>query len=170
MAQLALILTEDSNYHHLHQKLLKEKYLNLLKKMDKHLPEKNLDKILEGKMSPDELENFWQWLSVKMAAASTNLEDYWNMYYLQHMRAVFFEACIEHPQYQKFYVNNLMALDGRRTLPQQFLQNQQQNNIEIIELLQEQLATKDLPQPLQDEINLIITNLSDEVQTQEVGE
>lgn len=135
-----------------------------------HKREEQLDQILEGMYPSDHLPLFWQWLKIKMTTATPNLEDYWNMYYLQHMRAVFFESCIEHPQYQKFYVNDLMALDGRRTLPQQFLQNQQQNNIEIIELLQEQLTRKDLPQTLQDEINLIITNLSDEEQTQERGE
>lgn len=134
-----------------------------------HKREEQLDQILEGVYPADHLSLFWQWLKIKMTTANPNLDEYWNVYYLQHMRAVFFESCITHPKYQKFYVNNLMALDGKRTLPQQFLQNQQQNNLELIELLQEQLA-RDLPQPLQDEINLIITNLSDEVQTQERGE
>lgn len=71
----------------------------------------------------------------------------------------------------KFYVDHIYwKYDSLKQTKERFAQNQQANNIELIQLLQEQLATKDLPQTLQDEINLIITNLSDEVQTQEVGE
>lgn len=82
--------------------------------MDKHLPEKNLDKILEGKMSPDELGNFWQWLKMKMAAAPASLDEYWNIHYLRHMRQVLFDSCQAHAKYHGFYVDELMKFDFRR--------------------------------------------------------
>lgn len=127
--------------------------------MQNHLPEKQLDKIIEGVASIDQLPRFWELLSIKMEEAQPDLDQYWNLYYLQHMREVFFDACRTIPEYQPFYVSELLRYDGKFFRKHNSDKEINQQLISELENLKKSIA---IPAEFAVIINQTIINLSHE--------
>lgn len=121
--------------------------------MQKHLQEKRLDLILDGLLSPDELFQYWLWIKRKTKIATNDWEQYFNLPYMQVIKKTFYEGCVKHPKYHKFYSENLYHIDVSRN--KELLLDESENNQSISDELSFFQENWELPQELNELIEQI---------------